>query len=107
MKLLFFIFLSFLFTENVIAQDSDLDSLLQYQKNRIIEKPEIVPLNAEKLAWEMMLPYNYKKQEKSSEMKSFEQMFLHMKSGVGELTLMIGEFELKTFEKISRTSGKK
>lgn len=82
------------------------DSVSKEEIKTSVNTPQI---NPEKLAWDLMLPYNYKKIEKTREMKSFEQMLLRMKSGVGELSLLMGNlayrqagFELQSIEKTPR-----
>lgn len=102
MKFIFFILISFILLKPVVfAQGTQTDSLFQSDSLAVnIEKPvKAAPLNAEKLAWEMMQPPGYKKQEKTPEMKSYEEILMRMKSGTAELSLILREFELTSFEK--------
>lgn len=101
MKIIFFILSFFFFFLKVSAQETKTDSLPPADSVQInVEKPvKAVPLNAEKLAWELMYPAGYKRPEKTAEMKSYEEILMRMRSGTAELSGILREFELRSFKK--------
>ncbi len=68
-------------------------------ENSPTKNSPVIKINTEKIAWDLMYPSNYKKHEKTAEMKSYEQLLLRMRSGTAELSLLIGEFEKRTRNK--------
>lgn len=108
MKLLFILPL-LLLVQQLIAQENYLDSTIQLNQETGKMDKTVQPgaIDAEKLAWEMMLPFGYKKPDKTPAMRSYEQILMRMRSGVGELSLLMGEFELNKSEKHVRSQRKK
>lgn len=104
----FFSFCLLFFSRAGFAQEMNADSLFHPVSPEATEKQvKTSPPNSEKLAWEMMYPFGYKKPEKTPEMRSFEELFLQMKRGAEELSQTISGFNLHSSDRLLTKTRKK